>query len=39
MKIQHPDHSGRPIEIADDQLANYESQGWSEVKPKPKSDD
>lgn len=31
MKLQHPDHDGKPIEVQDDNADAYLASGWVEV--------
>lgn len=34
VKLQHPDHAGKPIEVEAEHAETYKSQGWDEVQPK-----
>lgn len=37
MKLQHPDNTGRPIEVDEERAVLLKLNGWAEVEPK--SDD
>lgn len=34
VKLQHPDHAGKPIAVEIEHVENYKTQGWTEVESK-----